>query len=92
MSVDPNGLDIEEREDGSFSITAEIWWHGNKRHRIARMRAVARRITRDGWRCQRCGEKIPLFRRADANFCGESCRKNVARHRRGPASSKVSRA
>jgi hypothetical protein len=44
MSVDPSGLDIEERPDGSFSITAEIWWHGNRAHRLARMRAVTRRI------------------------------------------------
>ena len=27
---DPNGLSIDEREDGSFSITAEVWQHGNR--------------------------------------------------------------
>ena len=49
---DPNGLDIDEREDGTFGITAEIWWHGNRGHRIARMRAVARNIAHGGWRCR----------------------------------------
>ena len=82
MSVDPSGLDIEEREDGSFSITAEIWWHGNKRHRIARMKAVMRRIARDGWRCRECGEKVPLYRPANAIYCREACRKKAARARR----------
>jgi len=27
MSVDPNGLDIEEYDDGRCRLTAEIWWH-----------------------------------------------------------------
>jgi hypothetical protein len=79
---DPSGLDIEERDDGSFTITAELWDHGNKRHRIARMLAVRRRILRTGWRCVHCGTQIALFRRADADFCREACRKKEARFRR----------
>lgn len=79
---DPSGLDCEERDDGSFTITAEVWWHGNRRHRIARMMAVARRIRWGGWRCLNCGEPVPLYRRADALFCGEGCRKRAARERR----------
>jgi len=82
MSVDPNGLDIEEYDDGRFRLTAELWWYGNKRHRIARWRAVSRRIKQDGWRCRFCGEKVPLFRRADAIFCREACRKKAARFAR----------
>lgn len=83
MTVDPGGLWIEEYPDGGFSITCEVWSHGNKRHRIARMNAVARRIKRDGWKCSACGEKVPLYRRADATYCRESCRKRMARERRG---------
>src|SRR5215471_8504823 len=79
---DPNGLSIYEREDGTLGITAEIWWHGNRRHRIARMRAVARNIACDGWRCRWCGTEIALFKRSDARYCGERCRKVVARRRR----------
>jgi hypothetical protein len=45
---DPNGLDIEEYDDGGFTITAEIWPHGNRRHRIARMKAMTRRLSL-GW-------------------------------------------
>ena len=79
---DPNGLSIDEREDGSFSITAEVWQHGNRQHRIAWMRAVARNIACGGWRCRRCGTEIALFKRSDARYCGERCRKVVARRRR----------
>src|SRR5947209_1071444 len=51
---DPSGLDIEERPDGSFAVTTELWFFGNPRHRLARMYAVARNIARAGWRCWRC--------------------------------------
>ena len=34
---DPNGIDIDEYEDGGFNITAEIWWYGNRRHRMERL-------------------------------------------------------
>jgi hypothetical protein len=57
---DPGGLSLDEREDGSFTVTAEVWWHGNRRHRLARMHAVARNIARGGWRCWRCGTEIAL--------------------------------
>ena len=79
---DPNGLYLDEREDGSFTVTAEVWWHGNRRHRLARMLAVARNIARGGWRCWRCATEIALFKRADARYCGEQCRKATARERR----------
>lgn len=79
---DPEGLDIEEYEDGGFRITAEIWAHGNRRNRISRMQRVSRNIRRGGWKCWRCGEPVPLYKRADARFCSEGCRKRAARGRR----------
>jgi hypothetical protein len=79
---DPNGLDLEENDDGSWRVTAEVWPHGNRRHRIARLVAVARNIRHGGWKCCRCGTEIALFKRADARFCGEQCRKAAARWRR----------
>ena len=27
---DPGGIDIEEYDDGGFSIVCEVWWHGNR--------------------------------------------------------------
>lgn len=82
---DPNGLVIDEHDDGGFTLTAEIWQHGNRRHRIARMMAVSRRLASGGWRCFRCGETIALCKRADASFCSERCRKAFARRRRAAA-------
>src|SRR6478736_5513460 len=78
---DPNGLDIEEYE-GGFTVTAELWWYGNRRHRIARMKAVARRIRCGGWRCLACHSPVALYKRADANFCSERCRKGAAKRMR----------
>lgn len=79
---DPEGLDLEELENGGFRIYAEVWEHGNKRHRIARMLAVSRNMRAGGWRCWGCGEQVPLYKRADARFCSEPCRKNAGRRRR----------
>lgn len=83
----PQGLDMNEKSDGSFTITTEVWRHGNRKHRLARMVAVSRRIKVDGWRCPRCGEPVPLYRRADARFCGEGCRSRAARARKALPSS-----
>tara|TARA_R110000751_G_scaffold64782_8_gene132910 strand:- start:6122 stop:6379 length:258 start_codon:yes stop_codon:yes gene_type:complete len=79
---DPDGLSVEYFEDGRFTVSAEVWPHGNRRHRIARMKGVLRNLSWGGWTCWECREPIPLFRRADARYCGESCRKRAARARR----------
>jgi hypothetical protein len=71
---DPQGLDIEERPDGSFTITAEVWRNGNRKHSVARMLAVSKLIKAGGWRCPHCGDPVPLYRRADARYCGEGFR------------------
>lgn len=79
---DPQGIDIAEYDDGAFALTAEIWWYGNRTARLARMFAIRRRIDLDGWRCEWCGGPVPLYRRADARYCREACRKHAARRRR----------
>jgi hypothetical protein len=45
---DPSGLYLDEREDGSFTITAEVWWHG-KPQASARSDARCRTEHRPGW-------------------------------------------
>lgn len=79
---DPEGVQVEEYDDRTFRVWAEIWEHGNRRHRLARMQAVARNLRCGGWRCLECRRPVPLYRRADARFCTESCRKRAARRRR----------
>jgi RNA polymerase-binding transcription factor DksA len=71
-----------EHDDGRSTITALVPREGNRRHRIARMLAVGQRLRWGGWKCQHCGEPVPLFKRADARFCAERCRKADARQRR----------
>jgi hypothetical protein len=79
---DPRALELVAQADGSMTVRAEIWPHGNRRHRIARLRAVARNLCFDGWRCLRCRTEIAIFKRADARYCSEQCRKCAARERR----------
>lgn len=76
---DPDALYFEEYEDGSWRLTAEVWPDGNRRHRLARMGAVIRRLRWGGWKCVGCADPVPLFKRADARYCSERCRKADAR-------------
>ena len=79
---DPQGLCMEENDDGGISIIAEVWYYGNRAARLKRMHDVAEKIARTGWRCPRCGDRVPLYRRVDAVYCREACRKAAARNRR----------
>lgn len=85
---DPNGLTYGETATGQPMVSAEIWgarnrpfWEGNPKHRLARAKAVLARLRLDGWTCHQCGDPIPMFRRADARYCSEGCRKRAARSR-----------
>jgi RNA polymerase-binding transcription factor DksA len=77
-----DGIEIEEFEGGAFRVYGEVWLNDNQRHRAARMRRIASNLRRNGWRCEACGDPVPTYRRADARYCGEWCRKKVARRRR----------
>ena len=79
---DPDGLGLEEFDGGRFNLTAYCFSNGNRRHRLARMLAVRKRLRWGGWKCLGCGEPVPLYRRADADYCSEGCRKTEARARR----------
>lgn len=79
---DPRGLHLTEYGGGRYGITSEIWEHGNKRHRLARAKAVLKNLSQNDWRCMWCGEEVPIYRRADARFCRERCRKASARARK----------
>ena len=79
---DPNGVWLDD--DYPSSVFYCTLFVSNRRNREARARAVARRIRQDGWLCSWCNGPIPAFRRADALFCREACRKRAARVPRGP--------
>lgn len=42
---------------------------------------LARKYTL-GWHCSYCGDLMPVWKRVDAAYCKESCRKLAARKRR----------
>ena len=79
---DPDGISIEEHDEGRFTLTAHCFADGNRRHRVARMLAIRQRLRWGGWKCLGCGEPVALFKRADADYCSERCRKAEARARR----------
>jgi len=86
---DPNGLTYDETATGAPMVRAEIWgsrnrpfFEGNPQHRMARAAAVLKRLNLDGWTCRQCSEPVPMYRRADARYCCEGCRKRAARERR----------
>lgn len=88
---DPFGISYDETPDGRPIVLAEVWpsdgilAQGNKRHRLARAKAVLHKLTRDGWTCPECGGPVPIWRRADAVYCREGCRKRARRGRMAPA-------
>ena len=79
---DANGVWIEKRSDGSYSVIAEFWADGNSTSRNARMDRIFENMRWGGWRCAWCLESVPTYKRADARYCRERCRKAAARARR----------
>ncbi len=78
---DPNGVWLKESENGTRRIVWDSWSHTNVTARRRRALAVLRNVARGGWLCRWCRSAVPLFRRSDALYCGESCRKKAARQR-----------
>ena len=84
---DPFGVEIEGDYPGPLTSYAHpsdatILGGGNKRHRIARARRILENVARGGWCCPWCLDFVPIYRRADAVYCSEGCRKRAARARR----------
>jgi len=79
----PDAVWIETDENGGVTVCYEKpFWGGKPRDRKKRAIAMLRKEARGRWRCDWCREPIPTFRRVDARFCGEGCRKRAARQRR----------
>lgn len=79
---DPDGLYFEVYEGRWIVSYFPYFWSGNEGHRKARAIALLRRKVRGDWRCGWCWKELPIWRRVDARFCGEGCRKKAARERR----------
>lgn len=72
-----------DRSDGNVSASYETYfWTGNVGNRKKRVLAILKRMRRHDWRCRWCWDEMPVWRRADAMYCCEGCRKKAARLRR----------
>lgn len=79
---DPEGVYFEEYDGRLIANYFPYFWSGNEGHRRARAIAMLRRMARHDWKCRWCLEPLPEWRRADAQYCREQCRKRAARWRR----------
>lgn len=78
---DPHGITIEERPQG-WGVLVETFMLSGRTQRMARAKRILRNLAANGWACRWCGGPVPEFRRADACYCVEGCRKRAARSRR----------
>jgi len=79
---DPHGITIEGTPSGGWSVLMETFMLSGRTQRMARAKRILRNLRLNEWRCEWCGGPVPEFRRADARFCREGCRKRAARARR----------
>ncbi len=78
----PNTIWIERTAAGYRATYERYLCTGNEARRKARVMAIGKRMMQGTWRCKWCGDDLSQYKRADAQFCREGCRKRAARHRR----------
>ena len=80
---DPDGVHIDFYGDRAV-VQFQVWIEANPKSRKARAIRILRQIGYhgEGWRCRWCNDYIPTFKRADARYCSNGCRKADARARR----------
>lgn len=79
---DPDALEVVDDGPNRVTVHIGVFRSGNKKARIQRGKAVFRNLIRGGWLCRWCRDPVPIYKRADAQFCCEGCRKRAARDRR----------
>lgn len=79
---DPHAVWFEEYDGRLLASFEPYFWTGNVGNRKARAIAILKRIAWHDWFCRWCGNDLPEWRRADALYCSEGCRKRAARYRR----------
>ena len=78
----PNTLWFEHWDGRLVATYPAYFGTGNVGHRKARASAIMKRMAITTWRCRWCWDDLPVWRRADARYCCEGCRKRAARLRR----------
>ncbi len=78
---DPHAVWIESDEPPYSVCHQAYFWTGNNGNRKKRAMAMLQRLARRDWTCRWCGDSLPDWRRVDAQYCREGCRKKAARWR-----------
>ena len=78
---DPQAITTEDTANGGIIVFADVFLIGNRQARLNRAKAILHKLGADGWPCWRCARPVPLFRRVDARYCCDGCRKRAARAR-----------
>jgi len=80
---DPHRFWIEDDRPGSARVCWQAYdYTGNNGNRRKRANAILRRLAHGDWYCRWCYAVLPDHLRADALYCGNQCRKRMARARR----------
>lgn len=80
---DPHAFWIDDDDPARPVVSFQnYFWTNNRGNRKARAIAILGRLRWRDWVCLWCGETLPDYKRADARYCSEGCRKAAARARR----------
>jgi hypothetical protein len=72
---------IEELDPPRVSLSWSYFPWQNQTLIRRRVEKLVRKYAR-GWHCHYCGDLMPVWKRIDAIYCSESCRKMAAHKRR----------
>ena len=79
---DPHSIWIEPALGGSVLTYYRYFGTGKAGNRKKRVAMIGERLSRGVWNCRWCLDPMPIWRRVDALYCREGCRKRAARSRK----------
>ena len=78
---DPNSIWLELGYGCRYIMYHRYLSTGQAGNRKKRVERLAKRMAKGDWICRWCKDPLPLWRRVDALYCRESCRKRAVRGR-----------
>ena len=79
---DPYSIWIEPVMGGSVLMYYRYFGTGKAGNRKKRVARLCERLSQGDWVCRWCSDPIAIWRRTDARYCRERCRKKAARSRK----------
>ncbi len=79
---DPHSIRFEPALGGSVLTYYRYFGTGKAGNRKKRVAMIGERLSRGDWNCRWCLDPMPIWRRVDALYCREGCRKRAARSRK----------